>query len=167
MEFFISRSKVLKGLLPSLAFILVGGFVIAADRGIFGYIVGASGLIFGLTLLIVIIGKLLRSEAQVVISEKGIDDRRLRTEIIPWDEIIAITLNETKYARWLTVELASPEKYYSKLPVAQIFLRKLNGQEGANDLRIRFNDLDGSIDDAFEYIAKLKELLNPDMALKP
>lgn len=154
-------------MLPALAFIFGGAIVAAVYNGLLGYIVGGLGIFLGIVLLIVITNKILRSDAQLLMDEKGIDDHRLKTGCIPWEDINAVSLEETRHARWLTIELESPEKYYSKLPVVQLILRKLNGQEGMNDLRIRFNDLDGSIDDAFEYVRKMKESLNPDIALKP
>lgn len=119
------------------------------------YVVGIISvfgfLIFG-TMTVVFISRLFDNKPQLIITLKGIEDKRLGCGMIDWEEIEAVTFMETKYAQWLSLTLGSPEKFYDKLSSFQKLLRKLNGQTGTNSLRIRFADLNISIEDAWQYI---------------
>lgn len=122
---------------------------------IFSYFVGAVGVfgffLFGAATLI-FISRLFDNKPQVILTSEGIEDKRLGCGLITWNEVEMITLEETKYAKWLNLILNSPEKLYKKLSLSQLFLRKLNGQNDKNNFRIRFADLDASVDEAWEFI---------------
>lgn len=167
MEFFISKRKIIKGVLLGLLMTAVSALMFYAYPNWFGIIFGALGLaIFG-TMSAFILLRFFESEPQVVISSQGIEDKRLNFGLIEWDEIKSVALNETKYARWLNICVETPEKYYCRLPKLQIFLRKANGQTGMNDFRVRFNDLDKPVEEAFEMIEDILETRYNGLPLTP
>jgi hypothetical protein len=172
MEIFISKVKVIKGILLGLlmtsAALLVSVKVFyilfPANRSllvspfelhIIPLIVGLVSIFgffwFGLMTL-AFIARLFQSEPQVIITLEGIEDKRLNSGLIGWNEIGFISQEEVKYGQWLTLTLHSPEKYHLQLPKFELFLRKINGQKGLNNFRIRFTDLDTPINEAWNFI---------------
>ena len=172
MEIFVSRAKVFKATLFGL--LLTGASMFVSVKcyhnvflesysvfestfrtQIIPFVVGTVGifgfLIFG-GMTLVFISRLFYTEPQVIINLEGIEDKRLRTGLIKWNEIDAVMLAEANRAQWLTVVLDSPEKYYLRLPKFELFLRKINYQQGNNSLRIRFADLDKPINEVWEFI---------------
>lgn len=105
------------------------------------------------------------SQPQVIVSKEGIEDKRLNFGLIRWNEIEEIYFEETKYSKWLSLFLVSPENYFDKLPLFQKFLRKANGQSGNNFFRIRFEDLDKPIEEAMTLIEKYIAESRNEMAL--
>ena len=102
---------------------------------------------------------------QVIISENGLEDKRLNFGLIPWNEIKNIYSLQNKYAKWLSLDLISPEKYVDKLPFFQRFLRTANGQFEDNHFRVRFEDLDKPIEEALEMIEKFYRQNENDLGL--
>lgn len=115
-------------------------------------LIGVGGFLMFGAMTLVSISKLFDGKSQVMFSPEGIEDKRLGCGLIEWSEIEAVLVMETKYAQWLSIVLKSPEKFYGKLSSFQIFLRKLNGQSGVNNFRVRFTDLDAPIETAWRYI---------------
>jgi hypothetical protein len=172
MEIFISKSKVVRGILLgtvmtfAVLYVAVKVFYIlfppnrsvldsSFNLQIIPMIVGVVSVIgffwFG-AMTVVLFSRLFISEPQVVITFEGIEDKRLSVGLVEWNSIEMISLEETKYAKWLNLILKSPENYYHRLPKFQLFSRKLNGQQGMNNFRIRFTDLDTPIDKAWDFI---------------
>ena len=172
MEIFYSKSKLIKavllGLLSTSASLLLLAKIFfvdfSADQSVMVSSLARDAVLLGLGLIslfgafifggatITFILRLFDSEPQVIISLKGIEDKRLDTGLIEWNEIEMIFLAEINFAQWLTLILKSPKKYYRRLPKFQLLLRKLNSQKEINDFRIRFADLDTPIDEAWEFI---------------
>lgn len=144
-------------MLLCLLMISASGLILAAYPNLLGTILGGLGLsVFGVALVIQV-SKFFYSGSQVIVNSAGIEDRRLKIGLIRWGEISAVSLERTKYAEWLNVNLASPEKYRSRLPRFESFLRRANGQRGKNDFRIRFKELDKSADEVFQFIEYIME----------
>lgn len=154
MEFYISKPKIIKSVI--LGFIMIGAAIVVLNisENLFLKVVCISGILLFGAMTIAFIIRLLNSEAQVIINFEGIEDKRLNTGFIRWDETNFIMLEENKNSKWLNLKLTEPEKYFHKLPKFQKFLRKANGQIGVNNFRIRFTDLDQPIEDAWEFIEK-------------
>lgn len=185
MEIFLSKPKIVKatllGALLTFASLFISAKVIfeAANESVLAdnwtelifsrilFAIGVLGfLIFG-AMTAVFISRLFDEKPQVILSVQGIEDKRLGCGMIEWDEIAFVTFMETKYAQWLSLVLKSPEKFYPKLSAFQIFLRKMNGQKGDNSFRIRFNDLNVSIENAWQFIEEnvIKKREEKDMSL--
>ena len=189
MEIFISKLKVVKGILlgslmtfaalyvavrvffilfPPNRSLLTSSFDFQTIPMIFGLAAVIGFLMFG-GATIVIASRLFQSEPQLIISLEGIKDKRLNFGLIEWNEIETISLEETKYAQWLNLRLKSPENYLYRLPGFQKFLRKANGQHEFNNFRIRFSDLDTPIDEAWNFIEEniIKPRTEQGITLKP
>ena len=154
MEFFISKTKIFRAISLGLLLTLASLLLFIGYLNFFGIIFGVIGLLLFGSVTLFFILRLFQTESQVIINLKGIEDKRLNTGLIQWEKIDAVLLEKYKQAQCLVLVLYSPEKYYYKLPKFQLFLRKLNGQKGMNNLRIRFSDLDKPIDEAWEFIEK-------------
>ena len=189
MEIFVSKSKIVKAILlavlmtcaaafvavkifyilfPLNRSVLVSSFEIQIIPIIVGTVSVVGFFVFG-AMTIVFISRLFYNKPQVIINLEGIEDKRLGTGFIEWNEIGMFRWNKTNYASWLTLDLNSPEKYFPRLTNFQMFLRKANGQKGNNDLRIRFTDLDTPINEAWDFIEEnvIKPRTAKDLALKP
>jgi len=189
MEIYYSKSRLVKAFLLALVITFAALFVSAkvfhhlfiearsvlSSISIYHFIalflgiVGVCGiLIFGAGAAVFAL-RLFRSAPQVIISESGIEDERLGTGFIEWNEVALVFLAKYNHAEWLTLNLHSPEKYYSRLPKFELFLRRINGRKGKNDLSVRFNDLDASADEAWDFIENnvIKPREENGMALMP
>lgn len=168
MEIFYSKKKLFKavllGLLGTVASIFVlfkfyqsvlgSSWTLGNNLGVLLSIIPLVGLVIFGGATLVFISRLFDKTPQVVITEEGLEDKRLNTGLIRWNEILGAMQMETKYAQWVSLILSSPEKYFEKLPAFQKFLRKANGQVENNNFRIRFTDLDTPIEEAFPFIEK-------------
>jgi hypothetical protein len=189
MKIFFSKPRVAKGILLGLLmtcaalFVSVKVFYIlfpanlsllvsSFELHILPLIVGLAGVfgffMFG-SMTLVLVTRLFYTEPQVIISLEGVEDKRLNSGLIGWNEVSVVSMEEVKNVQWLNLTLHSPEKYYNQLPKFELFLRKMNGQKGINNFRIRFADLDTSIDEAWNFIQsniiKLRE--EKSLALSP
>lgn len=153
MEISVSKIKVLKGISLSLLLTAASALVAVVIRpNLFVTAVGFLGLLMFGAMTIVFISRLFYTEPQVIINLEGVEDKRLNTGLIRWNEINTILMESAKQSQYLILDLNSPEEYYRKLPKLELFLRKANGQTGTNNFRIRFTDLDKPIDEAWEFI---------------
>lgn len=152
MEVFYSKSKLLKFATLNLLGLTASILVYAAYPNILGLIFGAIGSIlfggFGFRICF----NIFDHKPQLILNSQGIEDKRLNTGLIKWDEIKFISLEENKQSKWLNLNLREPEKYLRKLTIFQKFLRSANGQTERNNLRIRFIDLDMPIENVWEFI---------------
>lgn len=172
MEIYISKVKIAKAILMGIVmtfaalYVAVKVFFILfpADRSVLdssfeieiipmivGFAVAIGFFMFG-AITVVFVSRLFSREPQLIINLEGIEDKRLNFGLIEWNNIETISLEETKYAQWLNLRLKSPENYYRRLPKFQMLLRKLNDQQGIDNFRIRFADLDAPIDEVWNYI---------------
>ncbi len=160
--------KVFYILFPADRSVLTSSFDIQIIPLFVGIVSIIGFFMFG-AMTIIFISRLFYNEPQVIINLEGIEDKRLGTGFIEWKEIGFFWWNETQYASWLTINLYSPEKYFSKLSGFQMFLRKANGQKGNNDLRIRFTDLDTPIGEVWDFIEEnvIKPRKMEEMAFEP
>lgn len=172
MEIFYSKSKLIKLFLLSVLMVFAAlilltkifDFLFTDNRSVFssvsandvfaavlGIVCLFAILIFGAG-IIIFFSKFFDSEPQLIISLAGIEDKRLNTGMIEWNEIAFVILSKDKYSQFLSVNLHTPEKYYKRLPKYELLLRKINGRKGKNDFSIRFADLEMPIDEVWNYI---------------
>lgn len=172
MEIFYSKSKLVKAFLLSLLAVFSISFVIgkavndlfiqerslltSVSRNDLFWGVAGTAAVFGIVIFggvgVSFLLKLFRSEPPVIISLEGIEDRRLNTGMIEWNEIAFVIFNKDSHSQFLSVTLHSPEKYHQRLPKFERFLRKINNQKGSDSFYIYFNDLDQPIEEAWEFI---------------
>ena len=160
--------KVFYILFPPNRSLLFSSFDFQIIPLIVGLVAVVGFFVFG-AMTLVFVTRLFYTEPQVIINLKGIEDKRLNSGLIAWNEVGVIFLAEVRYAQWLNLTLDSPEKYYRQLPKFQLFLRKINGQQGINNFRVRFTDLDTPIDEAWDFIESniIKPREEKDLALQP
>lgn len=152
MDVFYSKSKLLKFSGLNLLGLAAAVLVYIVYPNISGLIFGIIGsLLFG-TMSIVVFFRIFNHKPQVILNLEGIEDTRLNTDLIKWDEIKFITLEENKRSKWLNLNLYEPDKVFHKLPSFQKILRKANGQTERNNFRIRFIDLDTPIEEVWNFI---------------
>jgi hypothetical protein len=95
---------------------------------------------------------LFRSGPQVIIDEKGIEDRRSRMGMIPWEDVREVWVGSVHSTRFLCVEVTENGKYLSKLPKHQRMLAEANVALGFPPITICFSGLSPSLDEVLEYI---------------
>lgn len=160
--------KVFYILFPANRSLLVSSFELHIVPLIVGLVSIFGFFMFG-SMTLVFVRRLFLTEPQVIITLEGVEDKRLNSGLIGWNEISFVSMEEVKNVQWLNLTLHSPEKYYSQLPKFELFLRKMNGQKGINDFRIRFADLDTPIDKAWNFIENniIKPREEKSLALLP
>lgn len=172
MEIYYSKSKLVKTFLLALVMTFAALFVAAKvffhlfveARSIvssvsisdFVAFLGGTVSVFGILIFgaaaIDIALRFFHSEAQVIISLNGIEDKRLNTGLIEWNDVALVIFSKDKYSQLLSLTLYSPEKHRRRLPKLKLLLRKINRQKDDDALRIQFNDLDAPIEDAWKFI---------------
>lgn len=121
-------------------------------RGPIAAIVGWFGLVFfGFAFLKALLD-LLRPATKIIINDKGIEDRRWRVGVVPWDEITAIELRSIGPAKCLCLKVRDPDKYIDRMSAIHRCCVWANGLFGYPPISIAFTGLSPSIEQAWEYI---------------
>jgi hypothetical protein len=140
MECYPSKVKLL-GLL-GLTCALVGvSYFCTTLPGLTPQVVGWMGVgFFGLGFIALPV-MFFRTGPQVVINGEGIEDRRLKIGVIPWENIRSLSIGSVNSAKFLCVELSDPERYLSRLPRWSRSLAAANEALGFPALTISFSGL--------------------------
>jgi len=93
-----------------------------------------------------------RTDAQVIINDEGIEDRRLRIGVIRWEDIHSLSIGSVNSVRFLCVELNDPEEYLSRLPRWKRWLAAADGAMGFPPLNIGFSGLSPGIEEVWAHL---------------
>ena len=108
-------------------------------------------LFFGLC-FVVCIRDWLRKGPVLIINEEGIDDKRLRTGLIPWDEVDYIKVADMEAGghsnRFLSVHVDDEDKYLARMPGYRRMFARFSPSMGYSVVSIPFNTLSPGLDDA-------------------
>ncbi|MEW2482741.1 STM3941 family protein [Mycobacterium sp. NPDC049093] len=110
---------------------------------------GASCLISLSLVVIAVIGLLDRSE-QVRVAPDGIYYKRWSETVIPWDEIVDVTVFKDRYQNFIMLRLADPQRFPSTTLVGR--LGRANRRLAGGDVAISLTYMDRSFDDAMTVI---------------
>ena len=121
-------------------------------RGPIAIVAGWFGFVFFGFVFIKILWDLLRPATKVIINDDGIEDRRWRVGVVPWDEITAIDLRWMSSAKFLCLEVRDPDKYINRMSGFHRLCVWANGLLGYPPLTMTFTGLSPSIGEAWEYI---------------
>ena len=158
MECYASKGKTALLTLASVAMTAASIFAIGHNEFLIR-IVGWVGVVFFGLGLCVALRDILRRGPVVVINEEGIEDRRLWSGAIPWDEIEDVTVEQVKgsgsSSRFLAVHVEDPDRYLIQAPFYRRWLMRLNPALGFPKLCIGFVNLSPGLDDAMACIRRL------------
>jgi hypothetical protein len=153
MEFYYTRTKLLGyqfGLVLAIALLLYGIYTFPNDGKMF--ICGWFGIVLIAISMIISMPILMKSESQVIINNRGIQDKRQKLGLIPWDSIRAIYI-KSYYVRgiklyyYMVIEPNNPEAYKSRISQTRI-----GSSDENSPFAISFQLLKPSIKDATEFI---------------
>jgi hypothetical protein len=94
----------------------------------------------------------LRAGPQVVINDEGIEDRRLKIDIIRWEDIRSLSIGSVNSAKFLCVEVADPGRYLSRLPRWRRSLTAANEALGFPALTISLSGLSPGLKEVWAYL---------------
>jgi hypothetical protein len=112
-----------------------------------------------------------RTGPQVVINDKGIEDRRMKIGVIPWEDIRSLSIRSVESTKFLCVELFEPERYLSRLPRWTRPVRVASKALGLPALTIGFSGLSPGLKEVWAYLrgresepyaSKLRAALEPE-----
>lgn len=151
MECYPSKVKLL-GLL-GLTCALVGmSYFCTTLPGLFPKMVGWIGVgFFGLGFIALPV-MFFRTGPQVVINDKGIEDRRGKIGVIRWEDIRSLSIGSVNSAKFLCVELSDPERYLSRLSRWGRLLAVANEALGFPALNIGFSGLSPGLKEVWAYL---------------
>lgn len=154
MECYASRVK-LFGLL-GLTCVMVGVSYLCAtlpDVDLFHRAMGWIGVAFFGLGFIAFPVMFFRTSPVVVINEDGIEDRRGKLGVIRWEDIRSLSIGSVSSTKFLCVEVADPEKYWSRLPRWHRSLAPVNeALLGSRALTIGFAGLSPGLDEVWVYL---------------
>jgi len=140
------------------ALLLLGAGMIAAswfcttiDKP-FARIAGWSGLVFFGLCFVAIALMAFQRTPQVVISEDGIDDRRWKLGVVPWDDVRDMSMRSMGNNRFICVELVDPEKYLGNLSWWQRKLMRANTAVGFPGLVVNCTGLSPGVDEVWAHL---------------
>ena len=93
-----------------------------------------------------------RTGPQVVVDDQGIEDRRMKIGVIPWQDIRSLSIGSVNSAKFLCVDLVDPEKYLSRLPPWKRRLAAANEALGFSALSISFAGLSPGLNEVWAYV---------------
>ena len=162
MECYRSKRKLLGLLILTAAMVAMFCFL-ATQPGVFSKVVGWIGIgFFGLGLVAIPV-MFFRTGPQVIINDDGIDDRRCKLGVIPWDDIRSVSIRSVNSTKFLCIDLVEPEKYVERLPRFAQSLTRASKVLGFPAFTIGFSGLTPGLNEAFEYAhARKPTMLEPE-----
>jgi hypothetical protein len=112
---------------------------------------GAGVLIFGLCLFQVITS-FFKQGPGLVVDEKGIEDFQWGWGLIPWSDIIYVSVMTVKSTRFLSIETKNAQVYLSKVKGITCIWKYTNEMLGFPPICSNFNILTPGVDEVFDYI---------------
>ena len=152
MQCAISRVRLLGFL--ALAALMFGACYICVflHGGLIATVAGWFGFVFIGLVFVKIVVDMLRPGTRVIVSDEGIEDRRLRIGVVPWEEITAIELRWMGSAKFLCVEVLNPDKYVARMPLHVRLATRANALLGYPPIMMTFAGLSPGISEVGEYI---------------
>ena len=151
MECRTSKAKVLGLLGLTCVMVALCWFVTRLPDPV-GRVVGWIGVgFFGLGFVAMPIA-FFRRGPQVIIDDRGIEDRRMNIGPILWEDIQALSIVSVSSAKMLSIELADPEKYLSRLPRRSRWLVPVNRAFDLPALTIGFSDLTPGLKEVWAHL---------------
>jgi hypothetical protein len=142
----------LLGLLALTSLMVAVSYFCTTWDDVVAQIVGWLGIaFFGLGFIVVPV-QMLTFGPMVIINEVGIEDRRLRLGMIPWEEIHAITTHSIEGCPFLGLHLRDPGRYLARMPWWKRFIAKSNVSIGYSPFTIAFVGLTPGFDEASAFI---------------
>ena len=140
---------------PVLVHILFGLFL--PQGGLHRWLVPA---LYGIAFLL-LLQKLIRRGPKVILSNKGIEDRRLGIGLIPWEEISQLAIEHIHAAEFLAVSVIDPDKYATRMSWANRLGSRSLVKHGYPPIAISFEMLDTSWEVIWTFIEKYRLDLVP------
>lgn len=110
---------------------------------------GASCLISLILTVIAVVGLFDRSE-QVRVASDGIYYKRWSETVIPWDEIVDVTVFKDRYQKFIMLRLADPKRFPSTTLAGR--LGGANRRLAGGDIAISLTYMNRGFDDAMTVI---------------
>jgi hypothetical protein len=144
IECYASRMK-LAGLF-GLTCVMVGmSYFCSRMPGLVPRLVGWFGVVFFGLGFIVVPWMLCSKGPLLVIDDHGIEDRRWKIGVIPWEDVHSLSVITIQSTKLLGIELVDPEKYLARLPRWQRSLAAINSAVGYPPFAISFAGLSPGI----------------------
>ena len=166
MDFYFSKKAGFFGIIAGFIFTTIGLMMIIfiSKMGTFFFISGLFLMLLGLFFVVTFTRNLFFIGPIFTISKQGFEHHRLKTGLIPWEEIKELSIKEHISqgvpTRYMVFNLNEPETY---LKNASKTARKINQKTGFGDLCIAFTGLNPGLDEAFDYIYNT---LKPDIVFE-
>jgi hypothetical protein len=95
-----------------------------------------------------------RKGPQVVLNKEGIEDKRQALGVIPWNEIRRFSVHSLHDVQFLSIDVADPDKYLSRLTRWNRFGSTSLLKNGFPAIAISFVHLDRSLDEVWSFICE-------------
>jgi hypothetical protein len=115
-------------------------------------VVGWIGVCFFSLGFVVLPRQLLRAGPQVVIDERGLEDRRSKLGLVDWADVLSLSVGEIRKQKFLCIEVVDPKKYLDRLSTAGRLAAQANRALGFSEITIGFSGLSHSTDEVMKFI---------------
>lgn len=168
----LNKKRMLPNLLGAMVFVIAGSFMlvaaIAGKGQLFGrvvfLIVGLAALLFFGAIAWVMLAKIVRRRAGLIISDKGLTDNSsgLSAGFIAWNDIRKINVSYTGKLAFLVVVPKNPEKYIQREgnPLKRLAMR-MNYKMSGSPIHILASYLDTDLHSLNALIAERRYQKKP------
>lgn len=115
-------------------------------------IVGWFGVLFFSLGFIVLPRQLFRAGPQVVVDERGLEDRRSKLGLVDWSDVVSVTVGAVRKQKFLCIEVTDPKKYLDRLSSAGRVAAQANRSLGFSEITIGFSGLSHSTEEVMRFI---------------
>jgi hypothetical protein len=152
MEFRFSRKKLIPASLAAVVMVAASYFCTTladASARAFGWV----GVVFFGAAFVVISTRLFNTQAQVIVNDAGIEQRRNRLGVIAWTDITSVRVASIGAGnKFLCLNLANPQKYLADISNLSRKVIAFNESKGFSPISIGFTGLSPSIEEAVSVI---------------
>jgi hypothetical protein len=156
-----SKAKIFVGIVIS-AFFMAGSLYALTQSSMTQKSLGGIGVIFFGLCLYQVISSFFKKGPGIVVDEKGIEDFQWGWGVIPWSDIIYVSIKTVKSTRFLNIETKDPNVYLAKVKGITCLWKYSNEIFGFPPICSNFNLLTPGVDEVFDYIkAKYPDKIKP------
>lgn len=151
LEIYVNKKRTLA--LIGLTCVMVAiSYVCTRLPGLLPRLVGWVGVGFFSLAFLVLPRQLFRAGPQLVIDERGLEDRRSKLGRIDWADIVLLSVVEVRGQKFLSIQVVEPKKYLDRLSTPGRISAQANRSFGFSEISIGFSGLSHSAVEVLNFI---------------
>ena len=138
LEIQVSKTRTLRLLVLTSVMVALCYFLTTlpeVPRQVFGWM----GICIFSPCFIIFLRLFFRTGPQVIIDERGIEDKRSKAGLVEWDDVVTLSIGKVYSQRFLCIEVVDARKYLDRLPAVAKAIARSNRALGFTEITIGFS----------------------------